>query len=290
MFISIKQKVAETLKKGHVLLAGDAAHTHSSGFAQGMNTGIHDATNLVWKLAGTLKGLYKADILETYNTERHAMASKLISIDRLAAAAISGSIPEKYRTPGGSNHDAVFAILMDSMSFTMGLGVSYGQSIISAEPTVASIEPGARSPDGLIYHPGPSIPTRLHTLSQTKGKGRWNLIVFAGSHVQNGTKVAALRDAMQHSSRPFSRWQSEFLNLFTLIVGVVGGAWAAFDGPAVGDLYFDTEGRVHGRYGISPANGGIVVVRPDGVFAFAAGLHELDKVEGFFKGIVVSHN
>ena len=53
----IRQNVATALQKEeYILLAGDAAHTHSSGFAQGMNTGIHDALNLIWKLSGTLKG------------------------------------------------------------------------------------------------------------------------------------------------------------------------------------------------------------------------------------------
>jgi phenol 2-monooxygenase len=57
---SVKQNVAQTMRKDdYILLAGDAAHTHSSAFAQGMNTGVHDATNPIWKLAGTLKGWYK---------------------------------------------------------------------------------------------------------------------------------------------------------------------------------------------------------------------------------------
>ncbi|KKY22222.1 putative pentachlorophenol 4 [Diplodia seriata] len=52
----IGQRVAERFFfNDYVLLAGDAGHTHSSGFAQGMNTGVHDAINLSWKLAGTIK-------------------------------------------------------------------------------------------------------------------------------------------------------------------------------------------------------------------------------------------
>lgn len=55
---SIGQRVAESFRKDRVLLAGDAGHTHSSGAGQGMNTGMHDAVNLGWKLAGVLKGWY----------------------------------------------------------------------------------------------------------------------------------------------------------------------------------------------------------------------------------------
>lgn len=46
---SVGQRVARKFfTKDCVFLAGDACHTHSSGAAQGMNTGIHDAINLAW--------------------------------------------------------------------------------------------------------------------------------------------------------------------------------------------------------------------------------------------------
>jgi 2-polyprenyl-6-methoxyphenol hydroxylase-like FAD-dependent oxidoreductase len=37
--------------KGRCFLAGDSAHVHTPAGAQGMNTGIQDAYNLVWKMA-----------------------------------------------------------------------------------------------------------------------------------------------------------------------------------------------------------------------------------------------
>ena len=44
---SVGQRVArQFFTKDCVFLAGDACHTHSSGAAQGMNTGMHDAVNL----------------------------------------------------------------------------------------------------------------------------------------------------------------------------------------------------------------------------------------------------
>ena len=54
---SISHRVANSFRaKERVLLAGDAGHTHSSGAAQGMNTGMHDAVNPGWKITGVLKG------------------------------------------------------------------------------------------------------------------------------------------------------------------------------------------------------------------------------------------
>ena len=43
-------------RDGRVFVAGDAAHIHSPAGGQGMNTGLQDAANLVWKLAAVLKG------------------------------------------------------------------------------------------------------------------------------------------------------------------------------------------------------------------------------------------
>lgn len=70
-------KTAERFRKGRVLLAGDAAHVMSPAGAQGMNTGIQDAVNLAWKLAGVVKGQHDARILETYDTERRSAAHRV---------------------------------------------------------------------------------------------------------------------------------------------------------------------------------------------------------------------
>lgn len=63
---------------GSSFLAGDSAHIHTPAGAQGMNTGIQDGYNLAWKLALTLRGQTKAEILETYNEERLANAQRLL--------------------------------------------------------------------------------------------------------------------------------------------------------------------------------------------------------------------
>ena len=44
------------LRVGRIFIAGDAAHIHSPFGGQGMNTGLHDVWNLVWKLDLALRG------------------------------------------------------------------------------------------------------------------------------------------------------------------------------------------------------------------------------------------
>jgi 2-polyprenyl-6-methoxyphenol hydroxylase-like FAD-dependent oxidoreductase len=63
---------------GRVFLAGDAAHVHSPAGGQGMNTGMQDAFNLGWKLAMAVDGTGGQQLLDSYHTERHPVAAKVI--------------------------------------------------------------------------------------------------------------------------------------------------------------------------------------------------------------------
>jgi 2-polyprenyl-6-methoxyphenol hydroxylase-like FAD-dependent oxidoreductase len=75
---------ASQFSKGRCFLAGDAAHIHSPAGAQGMNTGIQDGYNLVWKLALVSQGKADEKLLETYNEERLENAKNLLqTTDRL---------------------------------------------------------------------------------------------------------------------------------------------------------------------------------------------------------------
>jgi 2-polyprenyl-6-methoxyphenol hydroxylase-like FAD-dependent oxidoreductase len=63
---------------GRVLLAGDAAHVHSPAGGQGMNTGLQDAANLSWKLAAVCRGQARAELLDTYHSERHPVGATVL--------------------------------------------------------------------------------------------------------------------------------------------------------------------------------------------------------------------
>jgi 3-(3-hydroxy-phenyl)propionate hydroxylase len=69
---------AATYRKGRVLLAGDAAHVHYPAGGQGLNTGVQDAVNLGWKLAQVIKGTSPDSLLDTYHTERHPVAARVL--------------------------------------------------------------------------------------------------------------------------------------------------------------------------------------------------------------------
>jgi hypothetical protein len=74
----VHHRVASAFRSGPAFLLGDAAHVHSPVGGQGMNTGIGDAVNLAWKIAGVLQHRIDPAVLDTYETERIAFAETLV--------------------------------------------------------------------------------------------------------------------------------------------------------------------------------------------------------------------
>lgn len=75
---SVHRRLAETYRRGRVLLAGDAAHTHAPFGGQGMLTGLGDAENLAWKLALVVSGRADGALLDTYQRERRPLATEVL--------------------------------------------------------------------------------------------------------------------------------------------------------------------------------------------------------------------
>ncbi len=62
--------VAKDWRRGHAILAGDAAHQTPPFAGQGMCSGIRDAVNLAWRLGHVIRGEAGDTILDSYQTER----------------------------------------------------------------------------------------------------------------------------------------------------------------------------------------------------------------------------
>jgi 2-polyprenyl-6-methoxyphenol hydroxylase-like FAD-dependent oxidoreductase len=83
----IHHRVAQTPRKGRVLLCGDAAHVHSPAGGQGMNTGIQDSVSLAEALTSTLRDGDEAR-LDAWAAQRHKVASDVVTLtDRMTRVA-----------------------------------------------------------------------------------------------------------------------------------------------------------------------------------------------------------
>ncbi len=77
-YFRIHHRQVAQLRVGRMFIAGDAAHIHSPFGGQGMNTGLHDVWNLVWKLSLVLHGHGNEELLDSYSAERRPVIKNVI--------------------------------------------------------------------------------------------------------------------------------------------------------------------------------------------------------------------
>jgi 2-polyprenyl-6-methoxyphenol hydroxylase-like FAD-dependent oxidoreductase len=70
----MSSQVADGMGQGRIFLAGDAAHRFPPTGGMGLNSGFQDAHNLAWKLCAIDDGWAAPSLLDTYATERLAVA------------------------------------------------------------------------------------------------------------------------------------------------------------------------------------------------------------------------
>jgi len=78
------QRVAETFRKGRVLLAGDSAHVNNPIGGMGLNGGIQDAANLTEKLATVLLDKAPDALLDLYSLQRRTVATEYVQEQSIA--------------------------------------------------------------------------------------------------------------------------------------------------------------------------------------------------------------
>ncbi|MDE3202428.1 MAG: FAD-dependent monooxygenase [Acidobacteriota bacterium] len=151
-YFKIHHRQTKEMHKGRMFIAGDAAHIHSPFGGQGMNTGLQDAWNLMWKLDMTLRGHGNERLLESYSAERRPVIKSVVELtDRmtrgmgtanwLAQAVRDTVIPVATRLAPVEH--AVVARLSE-------LGVSYEGSPIVEGPGERCFEDWMRGGNGLM--------------------------------------------------------------------------------------------------------------------------------------------
>lgn len=80
--------LAERYRDRRAFLAGDAVHLVIPTGGLGMNTGVGDALDLSWKLAGTLAGWGGQTLLDSYEWERRKVGARNVKASGWAAAGM----------------------------------------------------------------------------------------------------------------------------------------------------------------------------------------------------------
>jgi 3-(3-hydroxy-phenyl)propionate hydroxylase len=95
--------VAERWRLGRVFLAGDAAHVTPPFASQGLATGLRDASNLAFKLAGVTQGWLPESALDTYEAERRPHQQRMIRL----ALRLGWLMSPTHRPTGALAHKAI---------------------------------------------------------------------------------------------------------------------------------------------------------------------------------------
>jgi 2-polyprenyl-6-methoxyphenol hydroxylase-like FAD-dependent oxidoreductase len=245
--------VAQSFHRGRVMLVGDAAAQLPPIGGFGVNTGIQGLHNLVWKLALVRAGVAAPSLLDTYETERRAVARYNVErslensrmVERINAAARGET------GPALSPSEAVAASRRYGNFLGMELGYRYESAAIVADDSepdrvedevidyVSSARPGKRAPHAWIERAG-----RRSSILDLFGP-HFTLLVGRG----DAARIEPAREAADELGVP----------LETHVLG------ADFE---------DAEGRFTERYAIGAD--GAVLVRPDGHVGFRGGLRGLD--------------
>jgi 2,4-dichlorophenol 6-monooxygenase len=203
-------QIAERYNAGRVFLVGDSAHRFPPSGGMGMNTGIQDVHNLIWKIRAVEEGWGQPSLLDTYGTERRppaqsnadaSMMNALKMMEVLEALGLSldrgadhPPIPETLADP--ANREKLASAIANQQEhfdmFGLQLGFSY--------------EEGAILPDG-TDKPVPANPVRDYVPTTRPGSRLPHAWVERA-----GARVSTL-DLL-----PYDR--------FTLITGPDGSAWA----------------------------------------------------------------
>jgi 2-polyprenyl-6-methoxyphenol hydroxylase-like FAD-dependent oxidoreductase len=170
-------------RKDRFLLAGDAAHTHFHAVGHGLNTGLHDAANLGWKLAAEITGWAPPGLLDTYEAERHPVGERAVRV-MLAQLALFGQAPEVNALRGLlaelTRLDAVVKHLVGAIT-EVRYPLGHGSPLLGRQvPPLTLAVPG-----------GPS------TVAQALRAGRGLLLDLSGGTVDRRA-IAGYADRVDH--------------------------------------------------------------------------------------------
>lgn len=159
---SVKESVAENFfVQNRVFLAGDACHIHSVNGGQGLNTGLADAFNLMWKLNMVIKLGAPKELLQTYEDERKPVALDVIGTSAELVRSTKHSL-------NGTHAEDYVKIVERRAGNITGMGIRYGKAGLS----------GSRLFDFEIFDG--EVKTRLYSLLDYS---KFTVLIFASSEL-----------------------------------------------------------------------------------------------------------
>jgi 6-methylpretetramide 4-monooxygenase / 4-hydroxy-6-methylpretetramide 12a-monooxygenase len=190
-------RLAPQLAGDRWFLLGDAGHLSSPFGGEGLNSGIHDAHNLAWKLALEVHGRARPALIDSYAPERAAAARHVLEtsdrVHRMAHSAVESARTGVASAPLSPEEAAAF-----TRARAM-LDVSYADSPLTSEYGLAGSRDRAGALPGRRYADWSALPGAGHHLlvsgepgTLARLRGRWaGLVDVVRLDAGPGTTAAA---------------------------------------------------------------------------------------------------
>jgi 2-polyprenyl-6-methoxyphenol hydroxylase-like FAD-dependent oxidoreductase len=141
-------------------LVGDAAHQNPPWGGHGFNTGVGDAVNLAWKIAGVVNGWAPVELLDSYDVERRPVAQQTIdlAVTNMRALSVDLTTPALMADDAaGDRARAAAAVAIEDVKraefYSLGLvlGYGYGPDAVRQSPTAEDYTPIAAAGNRLPH-------------------------------------------------------------------------------------------------------------------------------------------
>lgn len=172
---TVHRRLAETYRRGRILIAGDAAHVHAPFGGQGMLTGIGDAENLAFKLALVVRNRASDALIDSYQAERRPLATEVLrGTSAVTRVNVANTRLGRFLRDRVAVRVFNLPVVQRWTTFTTSqLWVSYRKGPLGGRGRKP--RPGDRIPD-LACLRADGTPTRLHR----ELGGRWAVLVPSG--------------------------------------------------------------------------------------------------------------
>jgi 2-polyprenyl-6-methoxyphenol hydroxylase-like FAD-dependent oxidoreductase len=271
----VHHRIVDHYRRGHVFVAGDAAHVHSPVGGQGMNTGVQDSYNLGWKLALVLTGNAPEELLDTYEAERLPVGIDVLRQTDVNHRVRLASMPGlKFFTDRIAipllQIEPIRNLLRNAfMKRSSQLAVNYRDSPLSAHSGGFGKGPGPgdRAPDGQLLDTD-DAPTSLFDLFRIT---QFRLLVFAGCRrganpdqlIETADRIAAATDGL----------------VLPVVIGAAGPP--AEHTPQGVVALRDQNHATHKEYGAESAC--LYLIRPDGYVGYRGPLTDQQALCAYLK-------